>query len=146
MSRTFSEYCVYTIKQSEELEERAKNRQPATFTVWRSWATGERLWREAVAAKKAMPVLLGDATDCSRLLYWGFLTNVQVDGNETSFSIGQVRAMKDKHSPQELILRSTGRKIKPKFIRPYAICRTPEFLTSKSAVEHCKQLRQTASI
>jgi hypothetical protein len=129
MSKTFSEFCIYTIKQSEELEQRAKNRQPATFTVRRSWATGERLWLEAVTAKKAMPVLLGDATDCSRLLYWGFLTDVRVDSDETSFSVDQVRPMKGKHSPQELILRSIGKRIKPKFIRPYAICRTPEFLT-----------------
>ena len=39
-----------------------------------------------------------------------------------------------KHAPQELVLRSSGKKIAPGFIRPYAICETPPFVNSKHAV------------
>ena len=128
MSNTISEHCIYTIKYREELE--GKIGKPATFSERKSWVTGERLWQQAKAAKKAMPVLLGDATNCSRLLCWGILTNVRVNSNGTSFSVERLRDLRGKHSTEELILRSTGKKIQSNFSRPYLICRTPEFLTS----------------
>ena len=37
-------------------------------------------------------------------------------------------------APQELVLRSSGKKIAPGFIRPYAICETPPFVNSKDRV------------
>jgi hypothetical protein len=75
-----------------------------------------------------MPVLLGDATDCSCLLYWGLLTNIQVTADSTRYSLDEVRRLEGQHSPQELILRRTRRHIAPNFIWPYAIVVTPEFL------------------
>jgi len=81
-----------------------------------------------------MPVLFGDATNCSRLLYWGVLTDVQIHDGGTRFAVDCVRKLGGKHAPQELVLRSSGKKIAPGFIRPYAICETPAFVNSKHAV------------
>jgi hypothetical protein len=39
-----------------------------------------------------------------------------------------MRKIKGRHSPQDLLLKSTGKAIAPNFIKPYAICRTPSFL------------------
>jgi hypothetical protein len=38
-----------------------------------------------------MPVVFADATDCSRLLYWGILTHIEVEDKTTRYSLKQVR-------------------------------------------------------
>jgi hypothetical protein len=75
-----------------------------------------------------MAVVFGDATDCSRLIYWGILTNVVAGDGETRYWVKSMRMIRGAHCPQELVLRSTGKKIAPGFIRPYAICKKPSFL------------------
>jgi hypothetical protein len=70
-----------------------------------------------------MPVLFGDAAHYSRLLYWGLLTDIHIHEGTTYFAVDRVRKLGGKHTPQELVLRSSGRKIAPGFIRPYALCK-----------------------
>ena len=124
----FSDYCIYTIRDGEDLACAARKGGQAKFTQRRAWVTGLRLWLEAQQVRKAMPVVLGDATDCSRLLYWGVLSAVELGDRKTTFTVKCLRRFPESHKPQELVLRSTGRPIGAKFIRPYAICRTPSFL------------------
>jgi hypothetical protein len=128
VNQAISEYCVYTIAHGDKLDRAEKTGQPTSFEERKSWVTGERLWRQARAANKAMPVVLADATDCSCLLFWGLLTKIQIEGDRTRCSVDRVQKFKGKHTPQELVLRRTGKKIASSYIRPYAICRTPDFL------------------
>jgi len=127
-----SEHCIYTIASGARLAAEARKRRPASFTEKKMWATGYRLWQEAEAAGRAMPVLLADAADCSRILYWGLLTGIKTGERSTTYSIDCVRPLPGRHVPQELILRSSQRQIAPHFIRPYAICCTPIFLHQPS--------------
>jgi hypothetical protein len=94
---------------------------------------GLELWQHAQAANVDFPILLGDATDCDRLVYWGLLTDVQIEGQTTSYTVDRVRPLQGTHRPQELVLRSTGKHIAPNFIRSYAICFTPAFLNEAEA-------------
>ena len=79
-----------------------------------------------------MPVLLADAADCSHCWYWGLLEKVQVQEGFTAYTYPWIalRELPGNHNPQELTLRNSGKKIAPNFIRPYAICLTPSFLTA----------------
>jgi hypothetical protein len=129
MAKAFSEHCVYTIVHSDRLAEAAQQGGPTTFRESRAWVTGRQLWQKAQAAGVGFPVLLGDATDCSRIDYWGLLIGVEIEGKATRFTVDRVRPLPVSHTPQELVLRSTGAHIAPNFIRPYAICRTPAFLS-----------------
>jgi hypothetical protein len=133
MKKSICQFCIYTIKDRNELAIKAETGQRADLSERKLWVTGEKLWHKAVADGEAMPILLGDAADCSHLLYRGFLTDVrpQPDGG-TSFSVDRIRRIKGRHSQQELVLRLTGKTIKPKFIRPYAICRTPGFVIQQA--------------
>lgn len=128
MATMFSEHCVYTIVHPDLLAEAAVHRGPVTFAEAKPWVTGRQLWQQAQASGVGFPVLLGDATDCSRLGHWGLLTAVEFEGEGTQFTVDLVRSLTGTHSPQELVLRSSGERIAPNFIRPYAICRTPSFL------------------
>jgi hypothetical protein len=133
MAKALSEHCVYTIVHTARLAEAARNGGPTTFNESRAWVTGRQLWQQAQAAGVGLPVLLGDATDCSRLEYWGLLTRVVIQGDKTRFTIDRVRPLSGSHAPQELVLRSSGKHIAPNFIRPYAICRTPTFISEEEA-------------
>jgi hypothetical protein len=119
----------YTIVDGARLCQIAKKSRPETFEERKRWVTAQRLWLRARSHNVAMLALLGDATDCSRLLYWGVLTDIDVAGNTTRFQIDRLRPISGRHTPQELVLRSTGKTIAPRFIRPYAVCRTPVFVS-----------------
>lgn len=125
-----SRISIYTIVHPDKLAAAATKAEASSFRERKPWITGRRLWREAEASGAAIHVLFGDATDCSRLVYWGVLTKVLVDKKTktTQYFVKQVRKLKNGHTPQELVLSSSGKRIAPNFIYPYAICRTPPFL------------------
>lgn len=126
--------CVYTVVDGKKLARLAKAGQPCQFRERKAWTTASRLWRKASSEKRPMPLLFGDAADCTRLLYWGLLTEVHIHEGATHFAVDRLRGLPGRHVPQDLVLRSSGKNIAPGFIRPYAICETPSFVDSKNAV------------
>ena len=126
--KALSDYCIYTIVHRDRLVKVARKGGPVTFRERKAWVTGHRLWQEAHHAEIAMAVLLADAARCSRLLYWGVLTSIELSGPGTAFTVDRLRRLPRPRRTQELVLRSTGRHIAPYFIKPYAICRTPRFV------------------
>ncbi len=121
-------YCIYTIAHLEKLKRAVKQNGTSTFTESRRWTTGHRLLRDANEANLRLLVLFGDANDCSRLLYSATLTDIKMSDGGTAYSFENLRRIAGSHSPQELYLHSADRRIAPGYIRPYAICRTPEFV------------------
>jgi hypothetical protein len=128
-----SEVCVYTIIHFEELDDKARQGGSASFCENKRWTTGFGLWEKAQKEGFGFPLLFGDATDCRRLPYWGLATEIKVEGESTHFTVDRLRKLPEGHAPQELALRKTGEYIAPHFRRPYAICRTPDFLDPADA-------------
>jgi len=127
-----SECCVYTIRRRDLLEADAK-RKCGSAREGRRWTTAQRLCNEAWAAKRAMPIVFADSVKDDYLICWGaILTLVQVHDGGTDYSFEQVTLLPPKYKAQDLVLRSKRRAIAPKYIRPYAICLTPDFV--KTAV------------
>jgi hypothetical protein len=123
-----SEFCVYTIVDGKRLRLLAKQPTAHTFPERKRWVTAERLWQRATSIAEVMPVLFADATQCDRLLFWGILTDVQVSDAGTQYTVDRLRKIVGNHSPQELVLRESGKQIAAHFIKPYALCRTPSFV------------------
>lgn len=130
MQQVIFPYCIYTIAHRDKLAKAASKMGVAKFSEAKAWRTGYDLWNQAQAAGAVMVVVFADATDCSRLLFWGTLTDIVIKDKTTWYSLRELRKIKGDHATQELLLRSTGKAIAPNFIRPYAICRTPPFLGS----------------
>lgn len=124
----FSEFCIYTIANQARLVAVGSKRGKGSFREGKPWVTGRRLFSEAQRQQLRMPVLFGDATDCRRLCHWGILTSIRIGPDGTRYAVEDLRQFTRRRSPQELTLRSTGERIAAGFIRPYAICRTPQFL------------------
>ncbi len=123
-----TEFCVYTIVAIDKLRKDAKSHCELSYKEKRPWVTAKRLW-DSRADGESMPVLLGDATDCSNLCYWGILTDIKLTDQGTTYKVDRLRKL-PKHKPQDLTLKSKRTRIATNFIRPYAICLTPKFLTS----------------
>ena len=77
-----------------------------------------------------MPVVFADEGKIGHLLNWGILTSVEINEKtkKTSYSFKQIRKIKGAYRPQDLRLKSTGKKIAKGFIRPYAVCKELPFL------------------
>lgn len=125
---TLARYCVYSIVHKDRLANAARIGTSDEFREAKPWVTALDLWQRAANDGERMVVMLGDATDCSTLLYWGVLTNVKVGASKTSYTVDRLRRLSKGHRPQELILRRTGKHIARNFIRPYAVCKTPNFV------------------
>lgn len=130
MGRPLAESCLYTILHPDALAHAAQLRGPSTFVVKQRMVTAEALFETAQKAGRDFAVLFGDAADCTRLIYRGRLAAVSLppEADDTHYTVDSVTPLPPGHSPQELVLESTGETIAPSFIRPYAICRTPSFL------------------
>ena len=128
MARPFTQKCVYTILHPDRLAEAAALRGPSTFVVRQRMVAAETILQGARATKERVAVLFGDATDCSRLVYWGTLVSISVGTNDTHYSVCPLLPLEPGYRPQDLTLDSSGERIAEGFIRPYAICRRPTFL------------------
>lgn len=121
-------FCISTIVERQRLAEFAL-RGRAKFTQNRAWTSGERLFREAQEAGTAMPIILSDAAyNSETLLLWGILHKLEVKAGQTTVHVRDIQRIRGNRGRQNLTLRSSGEPIKPRFIRPYAICHTPPFL------------------
>lgn len=76
--RPLSRFCVYAIVQVRRLARLAESTSPGPFTEKKSWVRAAELWERAQYNGHLMPVLFGDVADCTRLLFWGALNDLQV--------------------------------------------------------------------
>ncbi len=129
MPTDLADECVYTIVHVDRLEDAMRAGVPTTFREGRQWVGAAKLWQEARRDGLLLPLLFADAADCSLLLFWGELREVRVDDTGTEYVVANLHRIDGRHAPQDLTLLKSGEKIAPNFIRPYALCRTPAFLT-----------------
>jgi len=124
----FANDAVYTILDPNELARLAAAHKPAPLRETKRWVAAKVLFDEARARNFEMVVLYADAAnDCSKLIYWGTLTELEVDATGTSYTVANLVPLK-RHRTQELVLRSTGETIAEGYLRPYAVIRTPSFI------------------
>jgi hypothetical protein len=133
MANRLAANCVYTILHPDRLAEASSLRGPSTFAVGQRMTTAADLFRSAQKDGEDVLVLFGDATHCSKLVYWGHLVGIDVGDEDTHLTVFPIRPLEPGHRPQELVLQSTGKRIAKGFIRPYAVCRRPKFLGDEIA-------------
>jgi hypothetical protein len=129
-ARTDFPLCIYSIAHRDLLTAIAERGGAGSITERRAWTTGQKHLNAARSKRQDLALLLGDATDCSRILYHATVRDIAIEGEQTRVTFSDLRPIPTRRTPQELVLDSTGRNIAPDFIRPYAICRTPKWLSS----------------
>jgi uncharacterized protein YeaO (DUF488 family) len=119
---------VYTLVHPDTLAALAGKRGRHELLRGQAWVTGDELVQEAMLVRQRVPILFGDATDVLRLIGWAQLECMDQGKRGPSYWVSRVRRLRQGHRPQDLVLVKGGRKIRAGYIRPYAICRTPDFL------------------
>lgn len=140
--RPLFEKSVYTIVREDLLRdaERPKGLSKP-LTERKRWVEAERMLKEAKAKGLNVPILFADSTATSRFLGWAILVSVAVTESGTRYRFRSLRPLPSGASKRDLFVPSIGRRLSPDHIRPYVICRTPEFLDGaledvESAVGH----------
>lgn len=129
MAKELLDRCVYTIALPQRLLEAARDGTPLHEA--KRWVGAKELLLEAGETQRNLAILFADSRDCSRLIAWSVLRSIDVSPNGSQYSIGPLWSISKKR-PQDLLLRDSGAKIASGFIRPYALCRTPEFLRQEA--------------
>jgi Domain of unknown function (DUF3883) len=127
-----SKYTVYTTIAPERIEDASHGEDPSDrLTEKNRWVAAKALLDEALADGEELPIVFSDSRRCSKLVYWAVLREIEVGSEKiTSFRFARLASIRD-HSTQELVLRSSREHIAPDFIRPYALCETPDFLEDR---------------
>jgi hypothetical protein len=123
-------FCVYTMLHSDKLHEQAGMSAASILTENKAWTTGHLLWDQARRSGELMPLVLSGAEDDTGLLYWATIDDITIDEEirTTTCTYSNLRTITPPKPKSSLRLRKTGRPISEDFIRPYAICHTPDFL------------------
>ena len=124
-------FCISTIVDGRKLRNFA-SKGSGHVSEARVWKTGQALFHDAHGIDSEMPVIFSDAGyNTEKLLLWAILRQIESNGNGTSFKFDNVKKIRGKHERQELILRSTGKRIAAKFIRPMQSASRPTSLSKR---------------
>jgi hypothetical protein len=124
-------YCIYTILHSSELRRRAVaggQHSLAERTVWR---TGSHLWVDAKRSVERLPLVFSGADVETGLFYWAVIDEIVIDEEkqQTTCLFSNLREISPPRQLSALRLRNGNRQLSESYIRPYAICQTPSFLS-----------------
>jgi hypothetical protein len=126
------EFCVSTIVEMDQLKEFYWEGS-GRIAEGKPWTQAKALLDEARENHVRMPVIFSDAAqDSETLLCWAVIEDISIKDQTTECRFSSVRRFRKNHGRQDLVLKETREHIKPMFIRPYAICRTPDFLDHES--------------
>ncbi len=131
MGQSLSPFCVYTIRHRKDLDEAYRGGGSDGFEEKKLWKTGHRLFQEGKRNGQQMPMVFASADITDRLLYHAVLSDLVLDEAEatTSYEFIHLTPIGGDLPLSTLRLRSTNRPLSDNYIRPYAICHTPSFIS-----------------
>ena len=138
-----SEFCIYTMRKRDNLEYNYLKDKSGTFSEKKIWRTGYAIFQQAVEENKKMPVLFSAADENATLIYFAFLESIKIRDSETTYSFYDLNKIDEPKLLSSLRLRKSQRWLSDNFIRPYAICYTPDFLIELKQKEGFPQIKKT---
>ena len=90
------------------------------------WVSGERLWREAGASGKSLPLIFAQYRE---LMYWSVATRIDLSAESTTYGVSELIPIFGRQR-RDLVLSDSGKRLSNAFIRSYAVVRTPTFLVA----------------
>jgi hypothetical protein len=130
--RVLTDLCVYTIKHSDDLASAFANGGKGTFEESRRWVLAKEILDEAKQSGRRLPVIFAPAEVGGHLTWWALLDEVRL-GEKTGYTFSELHLLDPRRTVKTLKKASDGEPLSPAYIRPYSICRTPEYLAISSA-------------
>jgi hypothetical protein len=125
VAQQLTDLCVYTIKHSGDLP---ANRSKNTFHEKRTWVTAKRLLAEATGLGQRLPIIFCPAEETAFLFAWALVESVEFTSTGTNYTFSNLRHFVGKPIPKSRLRKRNGQSLSDRYIRPYSICQTPEFL------------------
>jgi len=125
--------CVYTMRHSRDLEAIYRTGGHGTFTEGRKWKT-VAAWMQQVSTTGArIPIIFGAAEDWSGLVFHAVLDAIEFDESivkkpKTIYTFSGLTPIQPHKKLSSLTLLKQRRPLPDTFIRPYALCLTPDFV------------------
>lgn len=131
--KSISPICVYTVVHTDTLKAFSKAGGSGRIKEGKRWATAGRLLQDGRRNNLRMLVLFAAAEDTSDLIYYAGLDAIEINRIDakpsTTIRFSElIQFEKPRPKKTSLIVKSTGRPISEKHIRPYVICKTPKSL------------------
>lgn len=122
--------CVYTILHTKRLDDLYQQGGAIKLTEKKKWATAASLFQFAKRNNQSFYVIYAPAEATWELIYFAKIKNIEITADgKTKYEIENLTpTTQPRPIKTNLILASTGQPINEQFIRPYAICKTPEFI------------------
>jgi hypothetical protein len=127
-----TDLCVYTIKHSDDLRATLAKGGCDTYTERKSWTRAKQLLDSAKRSGQRLPIIFAPAEETFHLFAWALLNDV-VPGSTTDYSFSELRLFAVQPLKTTLVKARDGEPLAEKFIRPYAICKTPPYLAEQFA-------------
>jgi hypothetical protein len=121
------DYCVYTIKKAEDLRAAMDSGGCATYTERKKWARAKELLEAAKRTGTRLPIVIAPAEKTFQLIAWALLDDIIPD-TTTTYTFSELRLLRPRPSKTTLKKASDNQPLDELFIRPYAICWTPDYL------------------
>lgn len=122
------EKCVYTIVNFKTIEDALCNAGSTSFVEKKLWKTAYLQLQDANVYGAVYLVLLADAAAINGVQWYAMIEDIELrpDGT-TKISISTLHTLDAIQSLTTLTLQNSGAQLSDAFIRPYALCMTPEF-------------------
>ncbi|MBI4937195.1 MAG: HNH endonuclease [Nitrosomonadales bacterium] len=121
--------CVYTIVSSDVIKNAANNDSEGHFTEGKSWVKALELFKQTELEDKLFFLLLADAAHIRGVEWIAQVVGIEIlpDGS-TKISFAGLHPLEEIRPRSDLQLLSTGEAMSNSYIRPYALCLTPDFV------------------
>lgn len=132
MTAYFTKRCVYTIRHSDKLREVALAGGSDTFEAGQSWKQVKQILNQAKGDGLQVPVVFARAEDTSDLFAWAVLEDIALRDEKprTRYRFSSLQLLKKPPPKTSLRKAFNGESLAAGFIRPYAICLTPEWIAT----------------
>ncbi len=116
--------CIYTIVHTDKLDEVYRQGGSGKFTEKKEWPTAKKLLVQAQREGKKLLIFFAPAEATAELIYYAKLEAIDIDTNGTTYEFSELTPYDEPKT--SLVVVSTDKPLHVDFIRPYAICKTPE--------------------
>jgi hypothetical protein len=128
-----SPFCIYTIRHSRNLASDHEQGGSGKFTERKRWTGALGLLDRARKVGQQLPIVFAAGETIDGVIYSAFIDDLDVSqadecrNGTTTIRFSGLRPLPKKRPLSSLRLKSSGQQLSDGFIRPYAICYTPDF-------------------
>jgi hypothetical protein len=129
MSNRLSQFTVYTIRKSQDLDDIYATGGKGRLTERKKWVTALGLFEQAKDVGVRLPIIFADAGNTfDGLIYYAFITDLSTDKSTTTCSFEGLCRLDPRPPRHTLRLRNTGEPLSDSSIRPLAYVHTPDYI------------------